>query len=112
MEFRQGDIVEWAGVRGEVVATSCGDAKFTTVTFRERDEVFLDGKRHDGNKVQLLKLIERPKKKVVFEAWANLYAQGLQQAPGMWRTKVEADRAAGSDRIACVQVTGEYEVEE
>jgi len=53
----------------------------------------------------------RPKRKSVktVEVWMNLYPRGKATTH---LEQYEADRRALSDRIACVKLTGEYEVEE
>ena len=56
--------------------------------------------------------VEPPKKKVkkTIEAWANVYKYGRVSR---YNTKEEADwNADNSRRIACVKLTGEYEIEE
>lgn len=52
----------------------------------------------------------KPKVKKTIEAWVNVYPDniGIIAFP----SKAEADTGTLANRIACVKVTGEYEVEE
>ena len=52
----------------------------------------------------------RPKRlvKKTVEYWGNIY----KKSGCLHDTKEEADREACTDRIACIRLTGEYEVEE
>ncbi len=61
-----------------------------------------------------LKIPTRPKKKVIkkVERWANIYPYNLDDDNIMYKTKEAANRVAGDARIACVKLTGKYEVEE
>ena len=70
------------------------------------------------NKQLPLKLIERPKKKVkkIVELWANIYEEMPTESITLWGTKIEADydnsiKHTGT-RVACVKLTGVYEIEE
>ena len=60
----------------------------------------------------------KPKRMVkkTVKKWANVYPWGFggicQTFGGICQTKEIADYNAGSDRIACVELTGTYEVEE
>lgn len=53
----------------------------------------------------------KPKRKVkkTVEGWANVYPA---RHTCIWNTKELADANAAPERIACVHVAGEYEVEE
>lgn len=54
----------------------------------------------------------KPKRTVKKEVrgWANVYPKG--RASGLYSSKESADYGADSGRIACVELTGTYEVEE
>ena len=56
---------------------------------------------------------ERPKRKVkkTVTMWQNIYAAETVIAGETWITRAEADNC-GNGRIACVELKGEYEVEE
>jgi len=53
----------------------------------------------------------RPKRKVVkkVERWVNVYPRSMSK---LHSTEGVADACASGDRVACVKLTGEYEVEE
>jgi len=56
--------------------------------------------------------IPRPPKRMVtktVECWANIYKEGV---PCLRSDKFIADESARNNRIACVRLTGTYEVEE
>jgi hypothetical protein len=68
-----------------------------------------DGKYLNQHTHPVLTLVERPKKKVTktVECWANIYPDGS----AVFRTtKEHADKCALVNRIACVHMTGSYEV--
>lgn len=53
--------------------------------------------------------IEVPKKKVEVKFWANIYPD---HNADIWSTKEKADECSSKYRIACVEMTGEYFVED
>lgn len=61
--------------------------------------------------VALPPLPERPKRKIIknVEFWTNIYTYGPTL---LYITREMADRYAVSGRIACVKLTGSYEMEE
>lgn len=79
----------------------------------------LNGKLHENDQTQDLYFSKpeitappRPKKKVkkVIERYFNVYPNEIQSFS--YFTNHEADLSAANHRIACVKLTGEYEVEE
>lgn len=111
-EFKVGDIVEFAGDKGKVsyiknrhpypITVSFFNEKISPVVFT------IDGKLHAHHTESLLKLIERPKKKVPVERRVNVYKDFISTGHASQQL---ADNSANSDRIACVKLTGTYEVE-
>lgn len=115
MEFKVGDKVNWLGSTGELVVIDPNSTHPLEVYFEKHDstEVFtLDGRYHVEQDPSL-KLIERPKKKVkkTTEVWVNIYGPGLGTGE-FCHSEKQADTQALKDRIACVKLTGEYEVDE
>ncbi len=115
MEFRVGDRVKIEGVlvpSGPAIsskyplALSLGGDHRLTLSSEGRYELDVP---------PILQLVERPKRKVKkqVEWWANLYTEDYMDTEEFCATKEDADRVAmGTKRIACVKLTGEYEVEE
>lgn len=67
---------------------------------------------HGQDLVEYLGPTKPKRKKMVtktIERWENIYTNGRMC---VYTTKEQADRAANLDRIACVKLTGTYEVEE
>lgn len=111
--FKVGDVVEWCGARGIVERLDAGTSYPITVKFESGayNSFTKNGKYYSWHKTPGLKLISRPKKRVkkTVEAWANVYAHCL---PDLFNCEANADARASNSRIACVKLTGEYEVEE
>ncbi len=117
MEFKVGDKVEWMGVIGTVVITPGYNRNSNVIYPLEVDfnvngvRLFTrDGKLESFHKEPSLKLVERPKKKVkkTIERWANIYSSYIISN---YDSEKHANKCA-EDRIACVKLTGTYEVEE
>ena len=124
-EFEVGDIVEFGGIRGVVKKH---DLRFEPYLIYVEFNNILSGTNalftkdgHFSTKLAepLLKLIERPKKKKMvkktIEVWANIYDDGcitIIQGPSLSLSRQQAEKCSMSGRIACVKLTGEYEVEE
>ena len=53
--------------------------------------------------------IEIPKKKVEVNLWSNIYPDGTSE---VYSTRENADECSSKYRIACVELTGEYFVED
>jgi len=70
-----------------------------------------DGRYASWCKEPSLIFVERPKRKVTktIERWVNVYLWGTGITHD---TEGKANHFAGADRIACVKLTGTYEVEE
>jgi len=70
-----------------------------------------DGRLYHWCKEPSLIFVERPKRKVTktIERWVNVYLWGTGITHD---TEGKANHFAGADRIACVKLTGTYEVEE
>lgn len=88
-----------------------------TNKFKEHS-YFFDGKYFsDDNGPSLfwsnpnIQIPERPKRKVIktIERWANIYER---KDTIIWHDKDSADRYVNENRIACVKLTGSYEIEE
>lgn len=127
VKFKVGDIVEAFGLRGEVMAIhSRGEFPIEVQYGLKRngfDYFTRDGKLHNWHNEPSLKLIERPKKKVkvVIHGWMNIYPDDLKTERRVYKvffgSKEDADstsEASGSihQRIACIEIKQEIEVEE
>lgn len=121
-QFRVGDTVFCMGLYGEVEAINC-DGKYVKVIFHKGNpDAYIQYFKQDGNMcehlIPKLSLISRPKKMVKKQVscWVNIYA-GNKQGDNFY-TKDEADeyelanRRIPYDRLACVELKGEYEIEE
>lgn len=112
--FAVGDTVSVFGVEGKVVSVSVGDGfvyvKFDGVPFEHA--FFLDGKQYNWHREPSLKLVSRPKKKVVktIERWVNISSQGPDAAVHEKEEYAQAWKVKGC--IATVKLTGSYETEE
>lgn len=114
-EFKVGDKV-WSVQLGECeVKVIDGEYKYLVGCMNDEGSIgyyTLDGKHHYTDKNPSL-FHEKPdcfkrKVKKSIERWANKYNTYTS-----WHsTKEEADENRGYGRIACVKLTGEYEVEE
>lgn len=116
-KFKVGDIVEAFGVRGEVVEAHDSGAYPVSIHFTPIDcfEWFTEnGRLHNWHLKPSLILIERPKKKRketrTVERWMNIY-QGADPDTAYVFTTKEAANCTGIYRIACVKLTGTYEIE-
>lgn len=111
-EWKVGDVVEAFGVRGHLVrATNPGEFPLL-VLFGENSLNFTpDGKACEWHATPSLRFISREKKKVrkTVTAWMNVYRNGGKEVFG---EKYIADEYGADDCIACVELKGEYEVEE
>lgn len=72
---------------------------------------YCDGKHSTDHTHSVLTLVERPKKMVTktIERWANVYSD---ECVYIHHSREKADVYDGGNRIACVKLTGTYEVEE
>jgi hypothetical protein len=114
MEFKVGDICEWQGVRGVVVLV---DSDEVLVKFRDSqcNTSFLpDGRYFKWHKEPSLKLLERPKRMVKKSAtwWCNIYDDNFSMKAMCFVSKEKADEHDDTDRVACIEKTFEYEIEE
>ena len=106
-EFQIGDTVDWDGMKGEIIEV-CADR--VLVKFKYRIIWFYS--EGCGQAISQITLFSRPKKKVkkTIEVWVNVYEHGIDSH--QYIAEQEADRYAGFEpRIACVKLTGEYEVD-
>jgi hypothetical protein len=116
-EFKVGDRVEFGGLEGVVLREDHSRKYSLYVDLKgEVDSHWFtsDGRIDVRHTKPLLNLIERPKKKVkkTMEAWANVYPHCIG-APDFSREFVDSENDNMTNkRIACVKLTGEYEVEE
>lgn len=120
-EFQVGDIVSFGGMVGhlERAPFKSQEGKKLILVFNKtnneiiRFEFFSDGRFHANQSESLLKLVSRPKKMVkkTIERWENVYSDG--SFIGITYPEKEiADECVIGDRIACVKLTGSYEVYE
>lgn len=112
-QFKVGDIVEAFGCEGRVVNVF-NDAEYPIEVKFENDTqtcwFIKGGKYQTWHKTPSLVLVSRPKKKVTktVEKWINRYPR---YDSSVYDSQLEADTCATSDRIACIKLTGTYEVE-
>ncbi len=110
--FKVDDVVEWCGARGIVTKFDFGEHLSVRVKFDDNSvwSFTRDGRACDWHKTPSLFIVSRPKKMVTktVEAWANVYSDG---STNYHDSKDEADGCLLNYRIACVKLTGEYEVE-
>ena len=112
-EWKVGDVVEAFGVRGKI--TSISNFRVLTVLFDDLDDAWMDfcedGKHYLWHRTLSLRFISREKKKVrnTVTAWANVFRDG---SATIWVNQKDADVFSDENRIACVELKGEYEVEE
>lgn len=107
-EFKLNDRVEWLGLRGVITALNHNDHPiYIQVEFENSTgpEYFFKDGRYLENQIPSLKKIQT----VRIEKWLNIYPVNLVYDTYYHDTKDEADKRAGSDRIACVKLVGEYE---
>lgn len=112
MEFQAGDIIEFGGLEG-IILQIRSDTEYPLIVRLSNQEVIsftLKGLYSNTHTKPLLNLVKRPKKLVKKQiiGWANIY-------PGFTcfhNTEQLANNGHLRDRIACVKVTGEYEIEE
>lgn len=114
-KFRVGDEVEWLGSKGEVMKVE----GYVYVSFKKIPpfQFYLDGSLFEEQRPSLV-LVNRPKKMVnkIITRYANVYPSGQSLT---YETRELADESEGTaelnprfKRIACVELKGEYEVEE
>lgn len=110
--FKVDDVVEWCGARGIVTKFDFGEQLSVRAKFDDNSvwSFTRDGRACDWHKTPSLVFISRPKKMVTktVEAWANVYADN---SVVIHRTREQANEMHVKDRITCVKLTGEYEVE-
>ena len=80
------------------------------------DAFYPDGRRERWHKEPSLVLVERPKKKKKIKdkinRWVNVYyIKNALSFSVCYDCKESADSMAVSDRLACVKLTGDYEIE-
>jgi len=68
---------------------------------------YLDGRFEDDHTHSILTLVERPKTKVEFIVWVNIFPNNYRVSHN---SKHSADRTIRTDRITCVELKGEYEI--
>ena len=112
--FKVGDKVRAFGLDGVVRCITFSGRVVVRYSDLDLDEIFtLDGKAETHHKEPSLILVERPKVKVTktIEKWLNVYPS---QSGGLiyYNSESTANLNASSDRVACVKLTGTYEVEE
>lgn len=109
--FKVGDIVSAFGCEGIVkqIATLSIYPVQVVLNGEHYHWFTLDGKLSDWHKIPSLVLVSRPKKMVTktVEKWINVYPSHNNWT---YNSEAEANSSAGINRIACVKLTGEYEV--
>jgi hypothetical protein len=110
--FKVGDVCDFMGLEVVVLQFTSGAAYPIRANSKEGHYFYLteDGRANVAHTKPSLVLKHRPKKKVTLVRWINVYKNCA--GPTVWSTEELADKYAYPDRIACVQVTGEYEVEQ
>lgn len=113
-EFKVGDIVSFGGVEGIVREIITNHSYPVKVSYHNGwvDGFTIDGKIHNWQTEPLLKLIKRPKNKIkkTFRGWMNVYKS--PETAFVYPTKEIANKSANPDRIACIEINQEYEIEE
>lgn len=114
MEFKAGDKVKCYFFGDEVFILDSNRGSDYPLGFDSHGERWTftdDGRFHDDHSVPVLTLVERSTKKVkkTYSGWLNIYPSG---GHGYHKERDKADFFADDDRIACIQIKGEYEVEE
>jgi len=113
-QFKVGDICSAFGCEGRVVNVF-NDAEYPIEVKFENDTqtcwFIKGGKYQTWHKTPSLVLVSRPKKMVTktVEKWINVYPSHNSWT---YNSEAEANNSVGINRIACVKLTGEYEVEE
>ena len=114
-EWQVGDIGEAFGVRCEVLEIKRNAEYPVVVRILEGIETgltLLFTKDYVWHKKPSLIFIERPKKKVKktieVKRWMNVYQDGFTRIVD---SRQYADSFVNNDRIACVELTGSYEIE-
>ncbi len=117
MEFKAGDKV--FGIQcGFVVLEENKNSFSNTHTLRAKSDTYTtDGRFSSTDKHRSLLTIEEakslgiepPKKKVEVKLWTNVYPN---QPCIAYHIKENADKSAAYNRIACVEMTGFYEVDD
>ncbi len=118
-EFRDGDVVNFGGVVGEVTLSESKDypVKIKNSNGLHLESFTIDGRLYTDHTEPLLKLVSRPKKKVkkTVEVWVNCYSElgfpeGLRGG-FVWLSEEQAI-SAQTGIATPVKFVGEYEVEE
>lgn len=107
-EFKVGDIVRLKGGVDEWTLLTVGTEWVNAKHGQMRGNVNFH--------ISEFELVRRPKRKEkrTVEMWANIYPgplYSLSDSRLVFSTKEAADKQNLKDRIACVRLTGEYEVE-
>lgn len=115
LPFRVGDVVEAFGVGGTVTKVEDDHQTFSVrVTFNPGhcDYFTADGKDKPWHREPSLKLVSRPKKKVMktIERWVNIWSTDSSEGYS-YATKERAEENIVGP-IATVKLTGSYESEE
>ena len=110
MNFKKGDVVEMAGVRGVVRDTDTGGvypliARFDGGKFSEA--FTSDGRLITWHKKPLLKLISRAKKKKKVTFYINVYKGGTVMAHTSKARALQASKGIASTKYRAVRVVSE-----
>jgi len=112
--FKVGDICDFMGL--ECVVTEIENNSDCPVKVGVEGDwhywFLADGRFLERHTKPSLVLKHRPRKKRKIEIvrWVNVYKNCV--GPTLWSTREDADKRSYPNRIACVQVTGEAEIEE
>lgn len=118
-KFKEGDIVEWCGVRGKVITIPgrgihpvvCGFENETVASFT------YDGKYMDWHKEPSLKLIEQPKKKVkkymvVYKRHYSNFSISFNVSDDFYYSQKDFENQHPCSEFICLIKESEIEVEE
>ena len=102
--FKPGDIVRLKGGVDEWTITDTSSDIWVWIKHDTLPDTIATFAKH-------VELIRRPKRKEkrTIERWVNVYSWGFYDQ--FYRSKDSADLCAPEDRVACVRLVGEYEVE-
>lgn len=101
-------------LREALAASNCGKVQVTEYPY---PIIYVVGGSYNIKDISFVRaekdiwapVIENNKVTKTLEGWVNVYGTYMGM---VHKTRDDADRSAGSTRIACVKVTGTYEVEE
>jgi len=107
-EFKVGDKVKCT-FYGDRIFTlyESEDDRYLVITC-EGDSFLKNGTQHGYHTHPVLTLVERPKTKVKVTRWASIYPNDCMTY--VHNDEQSARKHSDKDAIACVELTGEYEI--